>query len=396
MLHDLKVNSAEFNREGTRMVTASDDGTARVWSIVHPKAGTPDAEVVAWAETVQSKSSVRDGGAVTQELPRRGTPFVQVEDEGSIGKLLRGDGSERSALRLKHRARINSAEFSRDGSRVVTTSQDKTAQVWNAESGEADGAPFIHAAEVSFARFSNDGRQLITAGADGSARVWDMQSRREKIPPLRHNASVSFADFSIDGRHLVTASEDKTARGWNAETGSPEGKPMVHEYEVVYAQFNPDARLLVTIAKHWFSPNSMAQVIRLWDAASGNPVSDPIPLSDDDERSDGPAFAKFSEDGRWLLITAGSKKIWFNLEIDQDGNPWLARFAEIAGGLELNKAGGIATSSLKPTVVETLKGELRKYSTILDESRPTHSRTTPERTGAPAPDTRKGPKDSGG
>ena len=34
MLHGLRVNSAEFSSDGTRIVTASNDGTARVWNIV--------------------------------------------------------------------------------------------------------------------------------------------------------------------------------------------------------------------------------------------------------------------------------------------------------------------------------------------------------------------------
>ena len=237
---------------------------------------------------------------------------MQVEgNEGSSARLLKADGSERSANRLKHEGRINSAEFSHDGRRIATTSEDKTARIWDAESGKADGTALIHPAAVEFARFSPDDRKLITACADGLARVWDVQSHAEIIPSLRHNAAVSFADFSPDGRHLVTASKDKTTRVWNAETGSPEAKPIVHEHEVVHAQFSPDARLLVTIAKHWFSPNVMAQVIRVWDAVSGDPVSDPIPLTDEgDDKSDGPAFAEFSNDGRWLLITAGTKRNW--------------------------------------------------------------------------------------
>jgi WD40 repeat protein len=169
----------------------------------------------------------------------------------------------------------------------------------------------------------------------------------------------------------VTASADKTARIWNAQTGSPEAKPMTHGYEVVYAQFSPDARLLVTIAKHWTSPNYMSQVIRLWDVSTGNPTGDPIPLDDDGgDQSDGPAFAKFSEDGRWLLIIAGSQKRWLDLQVDSSNLAWLADFAAVAGGLELNKAGGFDIIEPLASKLEAVAMELRNYVNFPKSSAP--------------------------
>src|SRR5262249_14580595 len=44
-----------------------------------------------------------------------------------------------------HRAAISSAEFSRDGRRVLTASDDGTARVWDAETGEPVGNPLKNA-----------------------------------------------------------------------------------------------------------------------------------------------------------------------------------------------------------------------------------------------------------
>ena len=61
------------------------------------------------------------------------------------------------------------ADFSPDSWRVVTASEDGTARLWNALTGEPLGAPMKHEAEVLSAQFSGDGQRIVTASVDGSA-----------------------------------------------------------------------------------------------------------------------------------------------------------------------------------------------------------------------------------
>ena len=65
-----------------------------------------------------------------------------------------------------------SAAFSPDGERVVTASNDKTARMWDAATGEPIGKPMQHDDWIYSAAFSPDGARVVTASKDKTARMW--------------------------------------------------------------------------------------------------------------------------------------------------------------------------------------------------------------------------------
>ena len=74
---------------------------------------------------------------------------------------------------------------------------------------------------------------MLTASEDGTARVWDARTGEPVGKPLEHQGAVNSASFSADGSRVVTASADETARVWDARTGEPVGKPLEHEGVVI-------------------------------------------------------------------------------------------------------------------------------------------------------------------
>ena len=103
-------------RSGSRIVTGSDDTTAKVWDA---KTG---------AEVLTLKGHTRD---------------------------------------------VLSASFSGDGSRIVTGSEDKTARVWDAKTGAEVLTLKGHRLEVLYASFSADGSRIVTRSFDTTEKVWD-------------------------------------------------------------------------------------------------------------------------------------------------------------------------------------------------------------------------------
>jgi WD40 repeat protein len=203
--------------------------------------------------------------------------------------------SGRLKARLRHAESVTHASFSPDGLRVVTASNDGTACVWDAMSGERLAPPLRHDAAVVYAWFDAEGRRVVTASRDGTARVWDAQTGLPLIDPLRHQDEVGFACFSPDGRTVISTSLDGTAKLWDAATGHLAVPPLVHGHEVTYAAFSPDSRIVVTGCRDGAA--------RVWDVATGETTTPPL------HHEAKVRYVCFSPEGNRILVAAGEHRI---------------------------------------------------------------------------------------
>ncbi len=80
-----------------------------------------------------------------------------------------------------HQGPVLSVAFSRDGRFLATGSLDKTAKLWEVESGRAVRSFQAHTSLVFSVAFSPDGRLLATGAGDGAVRLWDAQTGQELV-----------------------------------------------------------------------------------------------------------------------------------------------------------------------------------------------------------------------
>jgi WD40 repeat protein len=244
--------------------------------------------IVAHKDTVRRAAFSPDGKRIVTASSDRTARLWDAESGKLIGEPLRG-----------HEHNVYTAAFSPDGKRIVTASWDKTARLWDVESGKQIGAPLRgHEALVSSAAFSPDGKRIVTGSWDKTARLWDVESGKPLGASLRgHAGAVSSAAFSPDGKRIVTASSDKTARLWDAESGNAIGEPLRgHEGDVFTAEISPDAKYIVTA--------STDKTARLWDSESGKPIGEPLR----GHRSS--VFtAAFSPDGKRIITASGDNTV---------------------------------------------------------------------------------------
>ena len=67
---------------------------------------------------------------------------------------------------------VNSAAYSPDGNRIVTGSSDKTAKVWDAQTGQELFTLKGHDGVVRPAVWSPNGKRIATAGDAGTAQIY--------------------------------------------------------------------------------------------------------------------------------------------------------------------------------------------------------------------------------
>ena len=80
---------------------------------------------------------------------------------------------------LKHSRFVTSVRFSADGKRIVSGSHDKTAKLWDAETGRVIRTLTGHSAGVESVRFSLDGKRIVSGSGDNTVKVWNAESGQE-------------------------------------------------------------------------------------------------------------------------------------------------------------------------------------------------------------------------
>lgn len=241
--HTDSVTSLRFDANGRRIVSATDNGTIRVWDL--------------------------DSRRKFIALPLEHANGIDISPDGRLIATAASTGCE--VWNLNPLIRLTSVSipclscaFSPDSTTIAIGGRDRVA-LWKfletANPRELpiefpEGASGFHNG-VGCVDFSDDGR-FLAAGFGGltphipksshAALVWALASG-EQVHHVVHRRSVTSVDFSSDSNFLATAGRSDTAKVYRVPTSSSENwdeKPVFTSTSALFGcvQFSPDSRQL--------------------------------------------------------------------------------------------------------------------------------------------------------
>jgi WD40 repeat protein/transcriptional regulator with XRE-family HTH domain len=333
--HTDAVWSAVFNSDGTRIATASSDGTARIWDAftgkellaVDPAAGilwaaafSPDGKLLATAgedkiARIWDASTGKELLALSGHhadvfhivFSPDGSRLVTVSPEGTSKVWDVSTGKQLLTLMEKDSGLPQFGAFSPDGSRIAIVNNTASniegwVTIWNAATGKEILTLPHQNANVRSAAFSPDGKRIVTTGDDRTAKVWDAENGQELMTLYGHTDGVTSAVYSPDGTRLATASGDRRVILWDAATGQQLFTLLGHNSGIWGLAFSPDGNRVVTASKD--------RTARVWNVSptrelltlvNGGVISSPIG-----------ARSTFSPDGTRLAVAYSepTAKVW--------------------------------------------------------------------------------------
>jgi WD40 repeat protein len=339
--HLTKFYNLQFLPDSRRVLTVSEDQTAKLWDTVRGTelftlkghrqvlrhlAVSPDGRLVATGTLGGDSSTIIWDAATGQEVvqlpPHQGRALAFSPNSRRIATL-----TDDSLARIWE-ARTGElfhtfpgfVAMSQDLERVVTTGRasanairgglhSTAAQgadlaaglagwldVWEVNTGRRICAipnTFVAARSGDGAStitwFSPDGRKLV-AGNGPIVEVWDLDTGSKLFDLKGHASNISWARFSADGQRIFTSSVDDSTRVWDARTGR-ELLALAGSASAI----SPDSLKVLTSNKDGSAT--------IWEVESGLKVRTLVGRID---------HSTFSPDGRWVATghEENALRIW--------------------------------------------------------------------------------------
>jgi WD40 repeat protein len=258
MMHSNNVYNLALNPAGTRIASASFDGTAKLW----------DLESGKLIRTFSNHKGVV--GSVTWSPDGKILATSGAEDT-AIKIWDTDSGKEVRTIATGQKSFIEAVRYSPNGKRIASCSDDKTIKIWDAETGKEIRLLTGHSADVWDISWSPDSKSLASASKDKTIKIWNVENGQVMRTITGHNDGVTKVAYSPDGKRLLSASDDKTIKIWDAETGRQIRSISVPIGKVHAIAWHPNGRRFAS-GTDYAGEQDNGKHIAIWDAETGESI----------------------------------------------------------------------------------------------------------------------------
>ncbi len=321
--HTAKVSVVAFSPDGKHLVSAGEDGLAKVWDVNDTTASL--------ARVLQS--SRRDGGSAAS---------IGAAAFSHDGSLLVTGGSGRTTVWSVARGEsvasgplgdyVHEVEFSRDDSRVLAAALGGSITIFDATTGFRIADISGHRAPVvaAHATFSPDGNLVLAGGGDGTVRLWDAGHDDREVRRLWTDAGeIVGVAWSADGTRAAALSQSRTVKLWETGAWRELGSAQARSLSVDGVALSPTAARLLIVGT---VPDLVELTTRqpapsLGDQHSGDVNTATFGLSGDivaTASSHGQVAVWDAATGARLALFSGSRVRLKTVAVGGDGDRWVA------------------------------------------------------------------------
>jgi WD40 repeat protein len=230
------VNSMDLDRACNRLLTASHDGTVKIWDFSSMNRRPHAFHTVDAGETLPV-NAVSWGPTGGYFLTATGDCQAKVFDRDGIYQIgcLKGDSYLHDISNTKgHTQPLTDGKWHPWDKRFfITSSRDSTVRVWDIESkpigiGEELTQSHIlraktfknHKITVNCCNYSPDGSKIIGGVNDGSLQLWSVKGSYWKPDVYikdahKPNSEITAVLFADDGKKIFSRADDNTLRMWD-------------------------------------------------------------------------------------------------------------------------------------------------------------------------------------
>ena len=200
----------------------------------------------------------------------------------------------------RHTGSVRAADWSPDGTRIASGSDDKTVLVWDAANGGHSFTYHGHASSVLTVAWSPDGRRIASGNSDGTVQVWDASTGQNVFTyGVPSEYAVKAVAWSPDGRRIVSAnfgSLNGSVQVWDAANRGHSFSVFSPLGGVLTVAWSPDGRRI--------SSADIIGTMQVLDASTGRNVFT-FGLHGDDTVT----AAAWSPDGKHIAIGIDNKTV---------------------------------------------------------------------------------------
>jgi WD40 repeat protein len=248
--HGDTVYDARYSSDGTRLVTASGDGSVRIWDAV--KGG----------RLHELRHNSKPARYFAAAISPDGKLVTAIDAKGAVAHVWSADTGVQLAELHNDASEFPTIAFSADGHWLATSGGDDVRVFETSTWVQALTIPGPRIINLSFDPIRP---HLVTGSAKGDASIWEIPSGI-RVRHLRESGEpVDAVGFSPNGEFVATASRDGAEQIWDARSGALQHQFNPLRSKIISIEFDSTSKFVVAAGG--------SGAVAVADVAQGMPVT---------------------------------------------------------------------------------------------------------------------------